>query len=70
MLDKYCEWEFGKPDFITHVEITWLTAITAATGIWTMLNVVMVVFIFCRYMVPLRIYGTLILQFYILALLQ
>ena len=69
MLEQYCKWEFGKPDFITHDEIKFLTVITSATAAWTLMNVVTMSFIFCRYMVPLKIYGTLILQFYFLALI-
>ena len=69
MLDEYCEWEFGKADFITSFERKLLTVIVSATGAWTLVNIVMMFFIFYRYMVPLRITGKLILLFYLFGMI-
>ena len=69
MPSAYCTWEFGQSEFINYDEMMAIMGLVYATAAWVGLNLLAMVYIFFKFMVPLRIYGKMILTFYLLAML-
>ena len=67
----FCRWDQVVPDKeLSQNSIVWLRVITIINATWVIFNLVYMIYIFFRFMIKLKIFGKLILQFYFLALLD